>query len=845
MAKAAPGDTSTNSDSILIGITAVSALICVAVAIALPAIYYVLRLGQLESSLRVEAITRARAFTLLINRDPQLWRFQQNELREIIEARLHDGLDLNSRIQLDDGELVAQSGDPVVALPIKQVMPLFDAGVRVGAVEITGSRQPVIWATVKTGMLSILLAVALFLSVHTLPLAALRRAIKNLREETVRADQASQAKTAFLAAMSHELRTPMNGVIGMTGLLLDTPLNPEQREFAETIRLSGNLQLAVINDVLDFSKVESGKLELEVESFEISRCIEEVFSIVAPEAYRKGLDLLYLVDSQVPPWVKGDVTRVRQVLVNLVNNGVKFTERGEIFVSVTQRRAVDGETELAFTVRDTGIGIPRERQQVLFQPFYQVESSTTRKYGGTGLGLAICARLVSLMGGGISVTSEPGQGSAFAFSLRLAVAPAEPVRYALPTDINLAGKHLLVVDDNATSRMILDTVLQRWSIRCTSAASPQDALELLRNATQPFDAVITDFHMPGADGIELARQIRAEPTLATLPLVLFSSSEVSIPGGSQGGADALFAARLMKPLRQSQLLETLVAVFGAQAQPQRSIIKRGAEAPAAGGFSSLRLLVAEDNQINLRLVNLMLERLGCRADVAANGLEAIAAVQRQPYDVVLMDVQMPEIDGVEATRAIRALRGLPSVTQPYIIAVTANVMREDQQSYVEAGMNDFLAKPYTSVELEAALVRARRSTDAQAVTALADSSRPVAPALLDDARAREIRDLLHDSGDDVYRSMVDNLEADLTRFTAHTVMLRDTNQTPDAETIRAAHSLKGASRSLGVRALGDVFEQLEKFAKAGDAAELARQHEASQALAAQSLAALRQLDKDA
>lgn len=206
---------------------------------------------------------------------------------------------------------------------------------------------------------------------------------------------------------------------------------------------------------------------------------------------------------------------------------------------------------------------------------------------------------------------------------------------------------------------------------------------------------------------------------------------------------------------------------------------------------------------------------------------------------------MPEMDGVEATRAIRALRGLPSVTQPSIIAVTANVMREDQQSYVEAGMNDFLAKPYTSVELEAALVRARRSTDAQAVTALADSSRPVAPALLDDARAREIRDLLHDSGDDVYRSMVDNLEADLTRFTAHTVMLRDTNQTPDAETIRAAHSLKGASRSLGVRALGDVFEQLEKFAKAGDAAELARQHEASQALAAQSLAALRQLDKDA
>ena len=317
-----------NSESILRRITVIAAVLCVIVAIALPAIYYVLRMGQLDSSLRIEADTRARAITLLINRDPLLWRFQQNALREILDDRLHDELEFNARITLLGGELVAQSEKHIETPPRLSTAALYDAGVRVGAVEITGTQRPLLWATLKAALLAQLLAISLFLAVHTLPLAALRRAITRLREETLRADQASQAKSAFLAAMSHELRTPMNGVIGMTGLLLDTPLSREQREFVETIRVSGNLQLAVINDVLDYSKIESGKLELEVQPFEISRCIEEVFSIVAPEAHKKGLDLLYLVDNQAPQWILGDVTRLRQVLVNLVNNGVKFTVHG-------------------------------------------------------------------------------------------------------------------------------------------------------------------------------------------------------------------------------------------------------------------------------------------------------------------------------------------------------------------------------------------------------------------------------------------------------------------------------------------------------------------------------------
>ena len=828
-----------NSESILQGITLIAVVLCVIVAFTLPATYYMLRLGQLDSSLRVEAETRARAITTLINRDPLLWRFQQNALREILDDRLHDELEFNARITLLGGELVAQSEKRIETPPRLSTAALYDAGVRVGAVEITGTQRPLLWATLKAALLAQLLAISLFLAVHTLPLAALRRAITRLREETLRADQASQAKSAFLAAMSHELRTPMNGVIGMTGLLLDTPLSREQREFVETIRVSGNLQLAVINDVLDYSKIESGKLELEVQPFEISRCIEEVFSIVAPEAHKKGLDLLYLVDNQAPQWILGDVTRLRQLLVNLVNNGVKFTARGEVFVKVTQIRMVQGASVLEFAVRDTGIGISTERQQALFQPFYQVEASTARKYGGTGLGLAICARLATLMGGTVGVRSEPGQGSTFTFTLRAPLAEAEAIRYGLPKAADISGKQVLVVDDNETSRMILDTVLQRWGMACTLADSPQTALALLQSASAPrFDAVITDYHMPEMDGIALARRMRAIPAGATLPLILFSSSEVMTPAS----ADALFVARLMKPLRQSQLFETLITVFGTQGASPHRETPSSTGADAYLNFSGVRVLVAEDNQINLRLASLMLERLGCRADVAANGLEAVQAVRRQPYDIILMDVQMPEMDGVEATRAIRALPGLG--VPPYIIAVTANVLHEDRQSYVEAGMNDFLGKPYTPAELKATLVRALSQVQglSPAASPAAPAGIPLAPALLlDEKRSIEIRDLMRESGAARYQEMIGNLGKDLAQFAD---ALEATRDAPDAALIRHAHSLKGASRGVGAQALGDLFAELEQLAKAGDATVLTRRHADSHTLIAQSLQALRQLDAD-
>lgn len=826
--------------NILRGIAGVAALVCIVAAVAIPSIYYVLRIANLESELLVEAQMRARAITALINRDPQSWQSQRDELKQIVEDKVHLDLAIAVRIVGENGQVIVDALNSLDKPHSSQIATFgYSAGSVVGRVEVTGTQQPYLWDTLKIALYAQILALLLYAAVHMLPLAALKRTIADLREQTLRADQASQAKSAFLAAMSHELRTPMNGVIGMTGLLLDTPLTREQQEYVETIRVSGNAQLVVINDVLDYSKIESGKMELESLPFELSRCIEEVFSIVSPAAHKKGLDLLYLLDNDVPSWIEGDVTRVRQILVNLVNNAVKFTERGEIFVSVKRQEDFAQTQMLDISVRDSGIGIPVERQKELFQPFFQVEASTSRKYGGTGLGLAICGRLVALMGGTFGLQSEVGRGSTFTFSLRAPAAKAEIVRYALPADLDIIGKRVLVVDDNATNRSILETVLQRWGLVSVSADGGQSALELLR-AGQRFDAAIIDYQMPGMDGIDLARKIRATPNGSNLPMVLFSSSEVS----AQASADALFAARILKPLRQSLLFDTLITALGGQGRsPQREVLAKPGTPRAHLNFSGVRLLVAEDNQVNLRLVTLMLERLGCRADVAANGLEAVQAVQRQPYDIILMDVQMPEMDGVEATRQIRAsFQGV----QPYILALTANVLHEERQAYLEAGMNAFLGKPFTPAELEKSL--------AQALTQIGRGA-PVPPApkervpnvvqsesgdLLDAKRAYEMRDMIRESNAGDYKKLIDNLARDAAQF-AHAVQTY-VEGTPVEAIRRLAHSLKGASHGLGAKAMGDLFAELEKLVGAEGIPAVGRRHTERVVLITQSLDALRRLD---